>query len=70
VLEIAQSQVFDRWGASVFAAINLPINDPEAGWDGTKEGKTLNSNVFVYQIEVRLQNGESIVLKGDVLLIE
>ncbi|MEL7220754.1 MAG: gliding motility-associated C-terminal domain-containing protein [Bacteroidota bacterium] len=68
ILDIAQFQVYDRWGNTVFSEKDVPINDPAAGWNGTFRGKVLNSNVFVYQIEVRLQNGETTVLTGDILL--
>lgn len=70
VIDIAQFQVFDRWGNVVFAEKDFPINNPALGWDGTFRGKVLNSNVFVYQIEVRLQNGETTLLTGDILLVK
>ena len=62
--------IFDRWGGQVFRAVNLPINTPSAGWDGRAQGTELNPGVYVYWIEVLLQNGERQILEGDVLLLK
>ena len=53
-------RIYDRWGNKVFEA-----DDIEDGWDGTLNGKPLNSGVFVYYI---LSGGE-LVSKGNVTLL-
>lgn len=61
-------QVFDRWGNLVFEAINIPPNDPSYGWDGSMNGRPLNSQVYVWHCRLSLQDGTTQRLKGDILL--
>ena len=68
--QVLQMHIFDRWGGQVFSAVNLPINTPSAGWDGRAQGTELNPGVYVYWVEVLLQNGERQILEGDVLLLK
>lgn len=56
-------QVFDRWGVMVFGT-----SDQNLGWDGTFEGKALNSDVFVYKCDVLLKNGEELRFQGNLTL--
>ncbi|MEO0732976.1 MAG: gliding motility-associated C-terminal domain-containing protein, partial [Bacteroidota bacterium] len=72
--------IFDRWGEVVHdgAATNdsalsagrrfLP-NDPNFGWDGMLNGEPLNPQVFIYSVRVNFTDGESIVYKGDFMLM-
>ena len=57
-------RVFDRWGELVFEA-----DDFGACWDGTYQGKKLNSGVFVYYFDAVLVNGDPFYRKGNVTLI-
>ena len=40
------------------------------GWDGTKNGKELSAQVFVYHLKVNFENGDEIVKKGNITLIK
>ena len=62
-------QVYNRWGEIVFEGYDLPVNDPQFGWDGTFRGEQMNSAVFIYYIQVTYQNGEQGQFKGDVTLM-
>lgn len=55
-----EMRIYDRWGNKVFES-----NDIENGWDGTFNGKRMNSAVFVYYI---LSAGE-VISKGNVTLV-
>ncbi|MFZ4785799.1 MAG: gliding motility-associated C-terminal domain-containing protein, partial [Flavobacteriales bacterium] len=57
-------RVYDRWGEIVFET-----SDPEACWDGTFNGKKVNSGVFVYQLQAELLTGEPFYRKGNVTLM-
>ena len=48
---------------------NIPLNDPAAGWNGTYKGDPLKPDVFVYVVEANCDNGEVLVIKGDVTLV-
>ncbi len=66
---VKRMQVFNRWGNMVFSRNNFALNDAQAGWNGTFNGQPLNSDVFIYQIEVVCSSNEVYVLKGDISLI-
>jgi gliding motility-associated-like protein len=62
-------RVFNRWGEVVFEKRDFPVNNPAYGWDGTFKGKKPQADVYVYQAEVFCDNGELIVLNGNIALI-
>jgi gliding motility-associated-like protein len=43
--------IFNRWGQLVYET-----NDPEAGWDGSKDGEAQPMDVYIYRIQFS-QNG-------------
>jgi gliding motility-associated-like protein len=62
-------RIFNRWGEVVFERNNFQPNDPAAGWNGTYKGKKPQSDVYVYQVEVFCENGDTIKLNGNVSLL-
>lgn len=60
-------QIFDRWGNLIFETYNFDANT--AGWNGTYRNEALTPNVFVYAIEVEMENGQKKLLKGSVTLL-
>ncbi|MEL6923120.1 MAG: gliding motility-associated C-terminal domain-containing protein [Bacteroidota bacterium] len=70
VRQINQLKVFNRWGGTVFTALDIPANDPTYGWDGTVNGQPLNPGIFVVYVEVEFEDGTVEVFKGDVSLIK
>ncbi len=62
-------KVFDRWGEQVFEAIDVPLNQPDAGWNGTLNGKDMNPGVFAWFAEIRFDDGSVELYKGNVTLI-
>ncbi len=70
--EIMKIEVYSRWGSKVYEQgpyLPSASNAIEIGWDGTFNGKKMNSAVYVYRVEARLTNGEIIQLSGDITLI-
>jgi gliding motility-associated-like protein len=55
--------VYDRWGEKVFTS-----TDAKVCWDGTYNGKKLNTGVFVYYLKATLYNGSEISKKGNINL--
>ncbi len=62
-------RIFNRWGEVVFEKRDFPVNDANAGWNGTFKGKKPIADVYVYQVEVFCENGEIISLNGNIALI-
>lgn len=57
-------RIFDRWGRLVFETTNI-----QEGWDGTYKGRTLNSGVFAYYVDLVCSNGQTIRKTGNVTLL-
>ncbi|MCB9224382.1 MAG: gliding motility-associated C-terminal domain-containing protein [Crocinitomicaceae bacterium] len=57
--------IYNRWGEAVFESSSENIC-----WDGTWKGKELNSAVFVYTLDGRLVNGQTVSKKGNISLIK
>ncbi|MEM1217459.1 MAG: gliding motility-associated C-terminal domain-containing protein [Bacteroidota bacterium] len=72
VASIPSFRIYDRWGELVYFATDLPSlngETPDLAWDGTFNGKKLNSQVFVYLIEVEFEDGERLLYRGDISLM-
>ncbi|MEO0731989.1 MAG: gliding motility-associated C-terminal domain-containing protein, partial [Bacteroidota bacterium] len=61
--------VFDRWGATVFAGTQLPLNSDATGWDGNLEGESAGTGAYVYRARVRYPDGEEQEIAGSFLLL-
>lgn len=68
VTSIVEFKIFNRWGDMVFEQYNFNPNDYDKGWDGTRNGKLLNSGVYVYYAIIEFRDGAKKIFKGDVTL--
>ncbi|WP_421796249.1 gliding motility-associated C-terminal domain-containing protein [Haliscomenobacter sp.] len=62
-------RIFDRWGNLVFEGINIPVDDPTKGWDGTSRGQPSPIGLYVFSSVVRLKNGSTYSKAGEVNLV-
>lgn len=62
-LQSVQFAVYDRWGEQVFYT-----EDINTGWDGTHNGKQLNTAVFVYFVKAVLIDGTEFEGSGNITL--
>ncbi len=67
--EIKMLRIYSRWGSLVYEGVNIPLNIPSQGWDGTFKGETLDPGVFAYYVEVEFIDGEIVLYEGDVTII-
>ena len=58
-------RIFDRWGEMIFES-----DDQERGWDGTFQGKELDTDVFVYYAEAQCPDGRKKFVKGNITLVK
>ncbi|PHI18438.1 hypothetical protein CEQ90_17975 [Lewinellaceae bacterium SD302] len=68
-IEIANFQLFDRWGELVFEQHDFPVNSDMHGWDGTVRGEEMNGQVFVWQLEAVFPDGKTRRFHGQSALI-
>lgn len=67
-IPVQSMQIFDRWGGLIFSSFNFETNNSIEGWDGSKNGQSLDAGVYVWKIEYKI--GSSIYqLSGDIFLI-
>lgn len=67
--QIEVLRLFDRYGALIFEAEDIPLNKETEGWDGTYLGKTMNAGTYTYFGRVRFGNGKKKIFKGAVHLM-
>lgn len=58
-------KIFDRWGRMIFST-----NNQENGWDGDiASGNIISTGVYIYLINAKKLNGDSITKKGTVIAV-
>jgi len=62
---IKKLSVFNRWGAVIFEGNDLESSVDTQGWDGTFNGKTVNTDVYIWMAEIQFLDGEVISYSGD-----
>jgi gliding motility-associated-like protein len=62
---LVQLEVWSRWGEKIFDS----LVDGSNTWDGTINGLSAPSDVYVYRMRVRLKDGKEMVDKGEVTLL-
>jgi len=69
IIAIERMQIYDRWGGLLFEGLNIPPNTPSAGWDGTVNGQAVSEGIYVYQVWLKLADGTSNIIAGEVAVI-
>ena len=69
IFKIKQFRIWSRWGELLFEKNSFNANDPTFGWDGTFKGKKLNSDIYIYTIDVICDNKTVLPYKGNVALV-
>ncbi|MBS3913036.1 MAG: gliding motility-associated C-terminal domain-containing protein [Bacteroidetes bacterium] len=64
VLEQFHIEIFDRWGAMLFAS-----EDPDFSWDGRSAGKLCAEGVYVFHVEFRSNTGLRYERRGTITLL-
>ncbi|RYD53076.1 MAG: hypothetical protein EOP52_02735 [Sphingobacteriales bacterium] len=66
---IRSLKIYNRWGTLVFESGEMPLNNPQSGWDGRQKGQLAPQGVYVYMAEVQCDNGQTARLDGNVTLM-
>ena len=69
VANIISMQIYNRWGALIFEQLNFIPDNGATGWNGEFKGRVLNSGVYVYKINMALDDGSTLLVSGDVTLL-
>jgi len=66
---IRSLNIYDRWGAQLFNAIDQPMNSPSARWEGDRLGQPVETGVYIYSAMVQFADGHVEQLSGEVLVM-
>ena len=62
-------QVFNRWGGLLFNFEDVPRDASAFAWDGRVDGQDMDSDTYVYLVEVEFVNGLTRVFSGTLNLL-
>jgi gliding motility-associated-like protein len=69
VTQLDWVEVFDRWGNQLGYWPNLNLVAAQQLWDGTYNNQPMQPGVYLFQARVRLADGSTEVLSGDVTVL-
>ncbi|MBB4078434.1 gliding motility-associated-like protein [Lewinella aquimaris] len=69
IVRIARFSVYNRWGGLIFDAVDIPPNEPRAGWDGQVDGQPAPIGSYLWVMEATFRNGSHSVEAGGLLVI-
>lgn len=58
--------IYDRWGSLVWQKQSFPSNELQQGWNGLFKGQKALPGVYVWSAVIELQDGSTLIEKGDV----
>jgi len=63
-------QIFDHWGELVYSNSQVELNNEFQGWDGSFNGKAMNTGVFIWMAQVTHKDGSTETLSGETTLLK
>ncbi|MEO0788005.1 MAG: M43 family zinc metalloprotease [Bacteroidota bacterium] len=70
VAQVQSFQIYDRWGGLRYTVEGVrPEDSPLWGWNGESNSKPLNVGVYVWTMQIVLNDGRTLPLAGDVTLL-
>jgi gliding motility-associated-like protein len=67
--KIKNLEIYNRWGALVYANDEINSLDPQSFWDGRIGGETAPNGVYIWQVELDLVDGTTLRYFGDISLV-
>lgn len=67
--KILRLTIYNRAGTPIWTRENFQANDPDLGWDGTRRGRRLPPDVFMYEAQILFGNGNTELFIGTVALV-
>ncbi|MGB4850617.1 MAG: gliding motility-associated C-terminal domain-containing protein, partial [Saprospiraceae bacterium] len=70
ITRIKKFDIYNRWGAMVYHAVDYQPDDLTFGWTGVDDHGIINPGVYVYLAEIEFIDGVSVRYTGDVTVIQ
>lgn len=67
--KIYSLQMYSRWGELIFEQTNFIPENGLTEWKGNYKGRPLNSDIYVYKIIIDFEDGNTLLLNGDITLL-
>ncbi|MCB9316127.1 MAG: gliding motility-associated C-terminal domain-containing protein [Lewinellaceae bacterium] len=67
-VQIELMRIYDRWGNLIFETQDIPLGEPNLGWNGTYKDE-LMTGVFTYYATVRFVDQLSVTYEGSVTVV-
>ncbi|MDX1942548.1 MAG: gliding motility-associated C-terminal domain-containing protein [Saprospiraceae bacterium] len=67
---IKNLQIFNRWGDMIFQQKAFAPNEPSNGWNGQSNGKPVQNGVYVYKVQLIMDDGKERQLVGSMTLLK
>ncbi len=65
---IVELNIYNRWGAQVFGALDIMTSDELKGWDGSINGQTGHAGTYIWTAKVQLNGGRLNQMTGQIIL--
>jgi gliding motility-associated-like protein len=69
LINIAELNIYDRWGNQLFGKVNLHPGVLAEGWDGKFREKDMQPGVYVYVAKLDYEDGVSETVSGSITLV-
>ena len=66
---VLEMYIYDRWGNLMHAVDNLPVNDPDLGWNGYRNDQPVEQGVYVYLVKVLNTEGREEIRTGNLTVV-
>lgn len=66
--QIQLLRIYDRWGSLIFETQDIPLNEPNVGWDGRYKGE-LMTGVFTFYATVLFVDQQKVTYEGSVTVV-
>lgn len=63
-IEVLEFNIYNRWGAQVFGALDIMTNQELSGWDGRINSKITNAGTYIWSALIALPNGREERMQG------
>ncbi len=70
IKQVTLLRIFSRWGDFVYENSNFSPNDELEGWNGLFRDKPVQSGIYTYYTYIEFIDGEEVLYKGDLLVID
>ena len=66
---VLEMYIYDRWGNLMHSVENMPVNEPDLGWNGYTDDQPVEQGVYVYLLKVLNTEGREEIYTGNLTVV-